>query len=263
MKSSLLLKRSICSAKSFMLDSVQGLVRSSPAWSLGSTLRSMASLFHWLLCSLCISNILLIVSNMLESLGALEVMWMRMNVDQTRRLALFCANEAQMIQKNPGRVAWLPGSPPNLLRLLPRLPLHHRPHHCRHHHREISGWKNILFNIFSYPHHCSHHMPHYHCDISNQACVTVLSYSNKYQYRNHHHQHHLSEHRHHQALCRPTQYRLRSNSPGTTLARYVGTSLTLSLLLNIPRYRYDHQRFDFCLSTLFFVKGLYQWPHAA
>ena len=50
--------------------------------------------------------------------------------------------------KTPGRVTWLPGSPPNLLRLLPRVPLHHRPHHCRHHHREISGWKNILFDIF-------------------------------------------------------------------------------------------------------------------
>ena len=35
--------------------------------------RSMASPFHWLLSCLCISNILLIVSNMLESLGALEV----------------------------------------------------------------------------------------------------------------------------------------------------------------------------------------------
>ena len=35
--------------------------------------RSMASLFHWLLCCLCISNILLILSNMVESLGALEV----------------------------------------------------------------------------------------------------------------------------------------------------------------------------------------------
>ena len=49
---------------------------------------------------------------MLESLGALEVMWMRMNVDQTRRLALFCANEAQMIQKLqvelPGYLALLP-----------------------------------------------------------------------------------------------------------------------------------------------------------
>ena len=33
----------------------------------------MASLFHWLLCCLCISNILLILSNMVESLGALEV----------------------------------------------------------------------------------------------------------------------------------------------------------------------------------------------
>ena len=33
----------------------------------------MASLFHWLLCCLCISNILLIISNMVESLGALEV----------------------------------------------------------------------------------------------------------------------------------------------------------------------------------------------
>ena len=50
--------------------------------------------------------------------------------------------------KTPGRVTWLPGSPPNLLCLLPRVPLHHRPHHCRHHHREISGWKNILFDIF-------------------------------------------------------------------------------------------------------------------
>ena len=72
----------------------------------------MASLFHWLLCSLCISNILLIVSNMLESLGALQVMWMRMNLDQLRRLALFCANEAQMIQKLqvelPGYLALLP-----------------------------------------------------------------------------------------------------------------------------------------------------------
>ena len=72
----------------------------------------MASLFHWLLCSLCIANILFIVSNMLESLGALEVMWMRMNLDQTRRLALFCANEAQMIQKLqvelPGYLALLP-----------------------------------------------------------------------------------------------------------------------------------------------------------
>ena len=37
------------------------------------TTRSMASLFHWLLCCLCISNILLILSNMVESLGALEV----------------------------------------------------------------------------------------------------------------------------------------------------------------------------------------------
>ena len=36
-------------------------------------IRSMASLFHWLLCCLCISNILLILSNMVESLGALEV----------------------------------------------------------------------------------------------------------------------------------------------------------------------------------------------
>ena len=34
----------------------------------------MASLFHWLLCCLCISNILLIISNMVESLGALEVL---------------------------------------------------------------------------------------------------------------------------------------------------------------------------------------------
>ena len=98
-------------------------------------------------------------------------------------------------------------------------------------------------------------MPHYHCDISNQACVTVLSYSNKYQYRNHHHQHYLSEHRHHQALCRPTQYRLRSNSPGSTLARYVGTSLTLSLLLNIPRYRYDHQSLIFVCQHSFLSKG--------
>ena len=44
-------------------------------------------------------------------------------------------------------------------------------------------------------------------------------------------------HHDNQALCRPTQYRLRSNSPGATLARYVVTSLTLSLLLNIPRWK--------------------------
>ena len=102
----------LCKKLYARLCSGGGLGRSSPAWSLGSTLRSMTSLFHWLLCSLCISNILLIVSNMLESLGALEVMWMRMNLEQLRRLALFCANEAQMIQKLqvelPGYLALLP-----------------------------------------------------------------------------------------------------------------------------------------------------------
>ena len=41
-------------------------------------IRSMASLFHWLLCCLCISNILLILSNMVESLGALEVVMLSM-----------------------------------------------------------------------------------------------------------------------------------------------------------------------------------------
>ena len=74
-------------------------------------------------------------------------------------------------KKNPGRVSWIPGSPPNVLCLLPYLPLHHRPNHCRHHHREISGWTYILVNIFSYPHHCSHHMPNYHWDVSNQTYV--------------------------------------------------------------------------------------------
>ena len=47
------------------------------------TTRSMASLFHWLLCCLCISNILLILSNMVESLGALEVAIMMTMVSMT------------------------------------------------------------------------------------------------------------------------------------------------------------------------------------
>ena len=48
-----------------------------------TTTRSMASLFHWLLCCLCISNILLILSNMVESLGALEVAIMMTMVSMT------------------------------------------------------------------------------------------------------------------------------------------------------------------------------------
>ena len=47
--------------------------------------------------------------------------------------------------------------------------------------------------------------------------------------------HHLYHQDQKQALCQPTQYRLRSNSPGKTLARYVITSLALSIILNIPR----------------------------
>ena len=86
----------LCKKLYARLCSGGGLGRSSPAWSLGATPRSMTSLFHWLLCSLCISNILLIVSNMLESLGALEVIhtWWGWMLTKLRRLALFCANQA-------------------------------------------------------------------------------------------------------------------------------------------------------------------------
>ena len=51
----------------------------------------------------------------------------------------------------------------------------------------------------------------------------------------HDHDHAYDHHHDEQALCRPTQYRLRSSSPGATLAQYVVTSLTLAVLLNIPR----------------------------
>ena len=52
----------------------------------------------------------------------------------------------------------------------------------------------------------------------------------------HDHDHAYDHHHDEQALCRPTQYRLRSSSPGATLAQYVVTSLTLAVLLNIPRW---------------------------
>ena len=165
-------------------------------------------------------------------------------------------------KKNPGRVSWIPGSPPNVLCLLPYLPLHHRPNHCRHHHREISGWTYILVNIFSYPHHCSHHMPNYHWDVSNQTYVcqrlvisnisTIITTTNI-------------------PFWSPTP-------PGTVPPNSISPPVqqswgnsgkicrhfpnTLSSLEH-PKVSIWSSKFDSRLSTLFFVKGRYQWPHAA